>query len=405
MSSTKKYKCLYCDTRLDKISLIKHIERKHMDELPEGFTPLRIVFHIVNGKDLKYRRACRICKSPTEWDEKKGRYNFLCGKKSCHDKWVEEMTRVMGDKMGKYRPTETPEGLEKMLANRKISGKYIFSDGTEKTYTGSYERKALEFFDKVLECKSEDVISPGPVLKYNIDGKEHYYISDIYYAPYNLIIEVKDGGNNPNKNSNYSLTRKKQMAKEEYVIKNTNYNYLRLTDNDFSQLLAVFADLKLHLVENDSNRVIHVNENMGIPMPTMVGFGKNDIVIVNYSKNNVFNDPDESDYAIADSPKLDRIIARSKEGLLKEFKGSYLESCKYTPYIVRDVKDKIYPAINKAKDTFISDQFIFETVFGHKAFSKDQILFEPLAEQYNDYYNSLNQIQESIMNFINDKEE
>ena len=37
-----------------------------------------------------------------------------------------------------------------MLANRSISGKYKFQDGTIRTYVGSYEHKFLEFMDKFL---------------------------------------------------------------------------------------------------------------------------------------------------------------------------------------------------------------------------------------------------------------
>ena len=50
------------------------------------------------------------------------------------------------------------------------------------------------------------------------------------------------------------------MAKENYVIKKTDYNYLRLMDNDLSQLFTVFAELKLNMVEDDNERIIRVHE-------------------------------------------------------------------------------------------------------------------------------------------------
>lgn len=276
MAVNRYYSCPYCNKKFTKENLPAHLEKNHIDELPEEFTPLRMTFHIVNNKPVTYRRPCRICKQGTDWDENKGRYNFLCNKKSCHDAWVEQMKKIMGDKMGINRQTSTPEGLEKMLANRKISGKYKFQDGSEKVYTGSYEKKALEFLDKVMNIKSEDLMCPGPILKYSFlspnapkekpaDDKTdyneyHIYIPDMYYIPYNLLIEVKDGGNRPNKNESLAATRKRQIAKEKFIIENTDYNYLRLTDNDFSQLLSVFADLKIHLIESNNERVIHVNE-------------------------------------------------------------------------------------------------------------------------------------------------
>lgn len=260
MSSPRKYRCPYCKKTYTRDNMPPHLERNHMDMLPEGFTPLRATFHIVNNKPYTYTRPCRICHGPTDWDEKKGRYNFLCNKKSCHDAWVKQMQITMGDKMGSNRATATEEGLEKMLAARKISGKYTFQDGGVKTYVGSYEKETLKFMDEVMGIKSEDLMTPGPALEYMYEGKKHYYIPDMLYIPYNLIIEVKDGGKNPNNNQAMKEVRAKSIAKEEFIIKNTNYNYLRLTDKDFSQLLYAFADLKMHLVDKDDQRVIHVNE-------------------------------------------------------------------------------------------------------------------------------------------------
>lgn len=261
MAYDRKYQCLYCATKDTKDKLIRHIGSKHLDEIPEGMTPLQVTFHIVNKHPLQWKKPCRVCGEPCDWDETKGRYNLLCNRKECHEAWAKKMDKDMGDKKGSNRPTATKEGLQKMLAARKISGKYKWSDGKEFTYVGSYEKATLEFMDKVLEIKSEDVMVPGPILEYEFEGKLHFYITDIYYIPYNLIIEVKDGGNNPNTNPEMYENRKKKIAKEKWVIEKTDYNYIRLTNKDFSQLMSVFADLKLSLNEYDGKRVIHINEN------------------------------------------------------------------------------------------------------------------------------------------------
>ena len=260
MATNKYFKCPYCDKKFTREDLCRHLEKKHLDELPEGFTPLRVTFHVVNRKDMSYRRPCRVCKQPTEWDEVKGRYNFLCGSRQCYETHVEKMRSDMGDKIGINRQTATAEGLEKMLAGRRISGKYKFRDGHEVNYTGSYELKALEFFDKIMYIKPEDLMVPGPALKYELDGVDHIYIPDMYYIPYNLIIEVKTGGNKPNTNPQWKETRRKQMAKEKFVVEKTDYNYIRLTNNEFNQILSVFADLKMSSMEDDPYRVVHINE-------------------------------------------------------------------------------------------------------------------------------------------------
>lgn len=254
-----RYKCPYCNIRDTRENLVDHVKDVHDDMIPKGYTAFRVVFDYVNKKPMGYNGKCTECGGPTGWDEDKGRYNRQCSKPACKASYLKKFEDNMIRTQGTTRISNTAEGQEKMLANRKISGTYKFSDGGEKTYTGSYERKALEFMDQVMEIKSDDILCPGPVLEYSYQSAKHMYITDFYYQPYNLIIEVKDGGNNPNKR-NMPEYRAKQIAKEQYIIKHTNYNYIRLTDNNFQQLLSVFISLKFEMLENSGERVIHVNE-------------------------------------------------------------------------------------------------------------------------------------------------
>lgn len=254
-----RYKCPYCNIRDTRENLVDHVKDVHDDMIPKGYTAFRVVFDYVNKKPMGYNGKCTECGGPTGWDEDKGRYNRQCSKPACKASYLKKFEDNMIRTQGTTRISNTAEGQEKMLANRKISGTYKFSDGGEKTYTGSYERKALEFMDQVMEIKSDDILCPGPVLEYSYQSAKHMYITDFYYQPYNLIIEVKDGGNNPNKR-NMPEYRAKQIAKEQYIIKHTNYNYIRLTDNNFQQLLSVFISLKFEMLENTGERVIHVNE-------------------------------------------------------------------------------------------------------------------------------------------------
>lgn len=263
MSSKRNitYKCPYCDKRFNKENLVIHVGDVHDDMIPEGYSAFRVVFDYVNKRPAGYNGKCIICGNESGWDEEKGKYNRICSNPACKKKYIESFEQRMIKAKGVKRISSTAEGQVKMLANRKISGKYRFKDGVYKTYTGTYERKALEFMDKVMNIKSEDVSTPGPVMEYEYEGKKHIYISDIYYAPYNLIIEVKDGGNNPN-NRDMKSYREKQIEKEKYIINNTDFNYLRLTNNDFSQLLAAFMQLKMEMSSDSPERVIRINEGI-----------------------------------------------------------------------------------------------------------------------------------------------
>mgnify|MGYP004608028297 FL=1 len=403
MATNKYFKCPYCDKKFTREDMVIHLDKKHSNLLPEGFTPLRMTFHIVNRKDVKYRRPCRVCKNPTEWDENKGRYNFLCGSERCHDEYVKIMYKTMGEKAGINRQTKTAEGLEKMLANRRISGKYKFTDGKIVAYTGTYEKKALEFFDLVMNIKSDDLMVPGPPLRYRLDDKEHIYIPDMYYIPYDLIIEVKTGGDRPNNNPQWKETRRKQLAKEEYIIKHTDYNYIRLTDNNFSQILSVFADLKMSTMEENTSRIIHVNESSNLLENTPAGsiapmVGMDDVIIVNYLKKNTFDT--EPKIAISDNITFDNLFALDKDNIFKNVGKEFLEDCDYSTYILKNGKVKANKLSDKL-DSMIESYEIYRTLFGHDKLTNDQIMFENGIEQYNDFYHTVEENNKRLYEFVN----
>ena len=254
----KNFNCPYCDERFNKIKLLKHIEKEHKDQLPLGYTPYRMVYDVVNDKHG--HGNCVVCGKPTKWNEKRQKYNRLCGDPKCYEQikktYHERMMRVYN----KPYLLDDPKFQEKMLAHRKISGKYKWSDGKEMTYTGTYEKKLMEFLDKVLEYKSNEVIAPGPILEYEFKGKKLHWITDFLIIPYNLIIEVKDGGNNPNTRS-MPIYRAKQVAKEKMITNMGTYSYIRLTNNDFGQLLSILAELKMNVVDHNDSKVYRIHEN------------------------------------------------------------------------------------------------------------------------------------------------
>lgn len=401
MSGRKYFQCPYCDKKLKRVDLINHIDKKHSDMVPEGFTPTRIVFNLINYNNLDYNGKCTICGGPSDWDEKKAKYNRICNNPKCKKEFNSNSVKNLYRTKGVYHMTDTVEGLEYLLANRKVSGKYKFKDGIERVYTCSYERKTLEFFDSVIEARSEDVITPGPAMEYMYDGNKHIYISDIYYAPYNLIIEVKDGGNNPN-TRNMPEYRAKQIAKEKHIIDNTDYNYLRLVDNDFSQLLEVLADLKMQLVDKSYDRVIHINENMFAASQGMIPpVSDNSVYIINYKKHNTFIDDEETNIAVSDSPMFDSVFYRNEDGILSKGNYKIFEECDYDIYIAKDRKSIFESNIRDKINTFIDKGFLYESAFNKKMYSYDQIIFEPLAEETIDFYDVIKEYNIMLKESIN----
>ena len=392
-----KYKCPFCNKSYTREDLVIHITDNHEEDLPEDFTPLRYVFNYVNKKPISYHGICTECKRITAWDENKGRYDRQCGREACKKSFIKRFEANMMRTKGVTRITATADGQELMLANRKISGKYKMSDGVEKTYTGSYELNALKFMDQVMHIKSQDILCPGPILEYEYEGKKHIYITDFYYQPYNLIIEVKDGGDNPN-NRNMPVYRAKQAAKEEFIVKNTNYNYLRLTNNNLDQLLAVFMELKMALVDETNERIIDINENMTMMnyMP-VIGVEKSQAIIVNYMQNNVFSGENINGYALADNIKLDHIIGRMKDGTLGETDQSLLYNCKYDLYLV-DLTEDAKKSIKDNMGKFVPFEYIYETIFNKKMYTEDQIKVTEGAEPIFDLYTLLEYEEDMIKN-------
>ena len=244
MGNSKRYKCPYCEYRNYRSELINHVDEEHDDMIPKDYTAARIVYNTINKKD---HGSCMICHKETKWDETKQRYDTLCGNPKCKKVYVEIVRSRMVKKYGTHNLLTDPNFQKKMLENRSISGKYKFEDGGSVGYVGSYEKKFLEFMDKFLHIKSYDIISPGPNIPYMYKGKEHVWITDYIYEPYNLVFDIKDGGDNPN-TRDMKEYREKQIAKEkaiaEYgdlpnIINNvikSDYKYnLEFSDSKFAE--------------------------------------------------------------------------------------------------------------------------------------------------------------------------
>ena len=260
----KKYKCPYCEKRLERGELIDHIDKQHSDMIPENYSSTRVVFNLINKKT---QGRCVICGKETDWNEDKARYERICNRPQCKKAYIDQTADRLYKKHGKTKQDflNDPKFQEKMLQNRSISGKYKFRDGGILPYVGSYEKNFLQFMDQFFHVKSSDLIAPGPVIDYKFNGKTHQWITDFYYEPYNLVFDIKDGGSNPNTRE-MNEYRAKQIAKEKAIKDMKQYNYIRLTDNQFDQMIELMLELKENLIDTPVNTtrkvIIRVNEGV-----------------------------------------------------------------------------------------------------------------------------------------------
>lgn len=284
----KKYKCPYCQDRHIRKDLIDHIDKEHEELIPDGSESAQVVYDVVNN--TKGAGRCRVCGSPTKWNSSSKRYDVLCENPRCKQKMREDYQKNMIRVHGTYNILNDDEQQKKMLANRSISGAYKFSDGGFATYTGSYEKKFLEFADKVMQIPSKDIMAPGPTLEYEMNGEKHFYITDFLYIPYNLIIEVKDGGSNPNSKDSPGMrsSRQRTIEKEKLITDKGEFNYLRLTDNQFVQLLEIFMEIKKALLEGDNSKIVRINEQTLLEENNnIIPDFRSDTELFNFMKKNI----------------------------------------------------------------------------------------------------------------------
>lgn len=274
MASIRKIKCPFCSFRDIKEKIIYHIESQHEDMIPENYSAARVLFNYIHHKD---HGICVVCKRSTEWDENTQKYKRLCDRKECRNKLREMYKTNMMKIYGKTTLLDDPEHQKKMLSNRKISGIYRFANGKIKEYTGSYEKNFLEFLDQVLHMDPEDIMMPGPTIEYEYNGEKHFWILDFLLIPFNLVGDIKDGGSNPNK-TNMPEYRAKQIAKEKMITNLGEYNYIRLTNNQFDQLLEFMYEYKMHLFddsEENKKTIIKINEDFNIQnLKNILGMNK-----------------------------------------------------------------------------------------------------------------------------------
>ena len=400
----KQYKCPFCNFRGTKEKLVVHIENEHKEMIPKDYTAARVLFNYFNKKD---HGICVIDKKETKWNEDNWRYDRFCCE-DCKQVYVKEFKKVrMVNKYGVEHLLDNAEQQKKMLSNRSISGEYKFKDGGIRSYCGSYEMKLLQFYDKVLNVHSSDIMTPGPVFEYEYNGKKLQWITDVFYIPMNLIHDVKDGGDNPN-NREMTDYREKQDAKEDMIKKLNTYNYIRLTDNNFEQLFLILAEIKEDMMENEGQKdyLIHINEDLSMMAGALPqGAEVDSLYLIKYDKE--YN----SGYCVARNRALDRIITIDDDQHLKLESYEFLHGVKYSIYKY-DSKEA-FQIWGKLLSDYSSKAFVrtkdyfYNKITGKQLLKEDQIDYDIEFEQVVDVYamheSKMNLIAMNLLNEIREK--
>ena len=248
--------CKHCDFFCySPDDFVSHLERKHRDLIPPEMDGWQYSYFLRTGRE---HGNCVVCKSPTAWNEKTHKYNRFCKNPKCKEKYREVFKKRMIGKYGKTTLLNDPEQQKKMLANRSISGEYVWRDHfTKSQYTGSYERSFLEFLDEILELDPNDIIAPSPhTYWYVYEGKKHFYIPDFFIPSLELEIEIKDGGDNPNMHHKIQEVDKEKERLKDEVMKNNQYNYIKIVNKENTKFFKFLDEAKIRNFNGDTSKII-----------------------------------------------------------------------------------------------------------------------------------------------------
>lgn len=376
----KRYKCPYCEERLPKGQLILHVEDEHQDMIPKNMTPHQVVFNHIYKKD---HSTCKYCKKEIyEWDEEAGRYKSFCNSKC---------SKGYADSRKEYRLKVGDIDRQKTMLHKKHSTYYTFQNGTKIPYVGTYEKAFLEFMDIVMKADPNDILYDSPVIEYEYNGEKHYWIMDFYYVTYNLAIDIKDGGENPN-NRPMLEYREKQLAKEEAIRKQGVYNYLRCTDKNFSQLLSIMAEFKMMGLENDRSHLIRIHESSIPMMATLAPFNPNNIYIVNYMMKNTFTTTPH--YAICKDYMQDLYTIDDNDGV-KKLNIEDLKSFGKDIKVFKYIGDKTITFEQLLRESAIDTDF-YTKLTGKDLYDYDQIVCDESFVEVQSHIEYLDAVQECI---------
>ncbi len=247
----KPIKCPICQMKYSELEkLLLHLDSEHGNQIPENWSTSQFYYSLRTGKT---HGSCVICKGDTEWNESTNKYHRFCKNPKCKETYTNEFKKRMIGKYGKVSLLNDPEQQKKMLQNRKISGKYKFTDGGEVNYTGSYEQDFLRVLDVMFGFNSSDIMSPSPhTYHYLHEGRERFYIPDFFIPSLGVEIEIKDGGDNPNRHHKIQdVDKVKEQLKDNVMTSQKNFHYVKITNKDYTTWFKFLLELKERAIQGE----------------------------------------------------------------------------------------------------------------------------------------------------------
>ena len=242
LGKTKRpVRCPICKRMyVSKLAIYSHIEAQHSDQLPDGMSGGEFYYRLIHG----HGGRCVICHKDTLWNYKTNKFKRFCENPACKKKYKETFRKRMIGKYGKPYLTDDPEQQRKMLAKRKISGVYQWSDGVGAIpYTGTYELDFLKYCDLILDMECSDICAPSPhTYVYKYQDANHFYIPDFYIESLNLEVEIKASDNMHHKI--VAVDHVKEKLKDDVMKTQKVFNYIKIYDKNYTDFTKLVETLK-----------------------------------------------------------------------------------------------------------------------------------------------------------------
>jgi hypothetical protein len=251
----KKITCPICGERYTSIQgLYDHVDEDHDEDIPHDMSIPQYIYFLRTGKT---HGKCIVCKSHTDWNEKTEKYKRFCNNPKCKESYRKQFEKRMINKYGKTTLLDDPNHQRKMLANRQISGEYKWTDGTIKTYTGSYELDFLKFLDVLMDFDSDDVFTPSPhTYYYEYEGEKKFYIPDVWIPSLNLEVEIKESDNT---HPHMQVDRKKEYLKDKLMSSFKNIDYIKIVDKKYDHFFNYLVQRKENYLQGKKVKFISDN--------------------------------------------------------------------------------------------------------------------------------------------------
>ena len=242
--------CPYCSRYFSKKQMvIDHINKQHGNNLEADHMDAAQALYYSTHGTLKGKCMCG-CGRDTEWNYKTGKPYKVSDNPECRKRLRSQAVKNHRSVYGTDTLLNDMEHQKEMQKHRPTAGEYEFTDGGKVGYLSSLELNFLQFCDKVLEFTSQMVQDSPETFSYRdpTDGKQRQYIPDYYLPDYNLLVEIKDGGEHTNTNPAFIKETKYKVALKDDVMKKQNrYNYIKIVDKRYGP----FMEMLYQIVRSD----------------------------------------------------------------------------------------------------------------------------------------------------------